>query len=41
MVRPSTVDEIWMFGSGAREESVDGSDVDVLVVCDAAVLPKG
>ena len=40
MERLATVDEVWLFGSGAREESDDGSDVDLLVVSDERALPK-
>ena len=33
-----TVDEVWVFGSHARGEHHDGSDVDILVVCQATTL---
>ena len=33
------LDEMWMFGSGARKESSEHSDVDVLAISDAAILP--
>ena len=37
----AAVDEVWLFGSSAREELDEGSDVDLLVVCDSPELPQG
>ena len=34
------VEEIWLFGSSAREEADEGSDVDVLMVCSREELPN-
>lgn len=31
---PDAIDEIWLFGSCARDENTSGSDIDILVVCD-------
>ena len=39
MVESLALDEVWMFGSCARDESNRCSDVDVLVVSDDAELP--
>ena len=39
MAESTIIDEIWMFGSAARQESNDTSDVDLLVVSDEVVLP--
>ena len=36
----ASVDEVWLFGSSAREETDKGSDVDVLVVCGRSELPN-
>ena len=37
----TAVEEVWLFGSSAREELDEGSDVDLLVVCDSRELPQG
>ena len=39
MVEGLALDEIWIFGSSARKESNEQSDVDVLAISDAAILP--
>ena len=40
MVKYLGLDEVWIFGSCARNESSGCSDIDVLVVCDDAELPS-
>ena len=39
MVEGLALDEVWMFGSSARRESNEHSDVDVLAISDAVMLP--
>ena len=40
MDRCVAAEEVWLFGSYARDESNVSSDVDVLVVCDGADVPR-
>ena len=37
----AAIDEVWLFGSSARRELDEGSDVDLLVVCGQPELPQG
>ena len=39
MVEGLALDEIWVFGSDARKESNEHSDVDILAISDVAILP--
>lgn len=39
MVRFVAPEEVWLFGSHARDESNGSSDIDVLVVCDGERVP--
>ena len=34
------INEVWLFGSQARGEARDGSDTDVLVVCEGPAVPR-